>query len=384
MATAGLTAGDASAGLLPSATLQPYGKEILKYGIGQLGTPINVGAMTPKVAGQTAFQQKGAQRLSDLYGMGDIQRDATGQVTGFTGGTGIAAYQPYLDQISQQNLLDPAKGYQQFMSPYQKEIIDTTMQEYDIQAGRGRQQIRDNAYNVGAFGGARQGVEMGTYQSESDRNRAALLAGLTGQGYNQALAQQQQQLANLQGQATYETGLAQEGIAGLQALGQQNQLLEQQKLNQLALGAQQGYQLPMQRIQDVANIYGGIAGAMPGAPTQQFQPTPWVTGIGGGLSAAEMMGMFGQKKQAAPAQAPASTASWPADYEWKSDIRLKEDISFKTKSPSGLNVYTFKYKGDNTVYEGVMAQEVPWASRQDVDGYLMVDYSKVDVDFKKI
>ena len=91
-------------GLLPSATLQPYGEQILKYGIGQLGTPIDVGAMLPKVAGQTAFQQKGAQRLSDMYGMGDIQRDATGQVTGFTGGTGIASYQPYLDQISQQQI----------------------------------------------------------------------------------------------------------------------------------------------------------------------------------------------------------------------------------------------------------------------------------------
>jgi len=278
-------------GLLPSATLQPYGKEILKYGIGQLGTPIDVAALTPKIAGKTAFQQRGDQRLADMYGMGDIQRDATGQVTGFTGGTGIASYQPYLDQISQQNLLDPAKGYQQFMSPYQKEVIDTTMQEWDIQAGRGRQQIRDNAYNVGAFGGARQGVEMGTYQSESDRNRAALLAGLTGQGYQQALAQQQQQLANLQGQATYETGLAQQGIGSLQALGAEDQALEQQKLNQLALGAQQGYQLPLQRIQDVGNIYGTVSGAMPGSPSQQFQPTPLATGIGGGISAAYMLGL---------------------------------------------------------------------------------------------
>ena len=81
----------AASGLLPSATLAPYGQEILKAGIGQLGTPINVGALTPKVAGQTAFQQKGAQRLADMYGMGDIQRDATGQVAGFTGGTGIAS-----------------------------------------------------------------------------------------------------------------------------------------------------------------------------------------------------------------------------------------------------------------------------------------------------
>ena len=189
-------------GLLPSATLQPYGTEILKAGIGQLGTPINVGAMLPKVAGQTAFQQKGSQRLADMYGMGDIQRDATGQITGFTGGTGVASYQPYLDQISQQQLLDPAQGYKDFMSPYQREIIDTTMQDYDIQAGKGRQQIADSAYNVGAFGGARQGVQMAEYQTGSDRNRAALLAGLYGQGYNQALQQQQQQLGNLQAMGT--------------------------------------------------------------------------------------------------------------------------------------------------------------------------------------
>ena len=289
------TAMPAGFGLLPSASLQPYGSEILKAGIGQLGTPIDVGAMLPKVAGQTAFQQKGAQKLSDMYGLGNIQRDASGQITGFTGGTGIASYQPYLDQISQQQLLDPSQGYKGFMSPYQKEIIDTTMQEYDLQAGRGRQQIRDNAYNVGAFGGARQGVEMGQYQSESDRNRAALLAGLQGQGYQQALAQQQQQLANLQGQATYETGLEQQGIASLEAMGAADQALEQQKLNQLALGAQQGYNLPMQKVQDVANIYGGIAGAMPGSPTQPFQPMPLATGIGGGLSAANIMGMFGQQ-----------------------------------------------------------------------------------------
>ena len=309
------------AGLLPSATLQPYGKNILKYGIGQLGKPIDVGKMTAQVAGPTGFQQKAHQQVADMYGLGAIQRDATGMVTGFTGGTGIASYQPYVDQIKQQQLLDPAKGYQAFMSPYQKEIIDTTMQEYDVQAGRGRQQISDAAYQANAFGGGRHGIEMAQYQSESDRNRAAMLAGLYGQGYNQALGRQDQQLANLRGQATYEQGLAQEGIAGLSALGAEGQALEQQKLNQLALGQQQGYQLPMQRIQDVANIYGGIAGAMPGSPTQQFQPTPWVAGIGGGLSAAEMMGMFGaQNKQAA---APANM--------WRNNPHTSSGMSLTTK-----------------------------------------------------
>ena len=270
-----------SAGLLPSATLAPYGKEILKYGIWQLSTPIDVGALTAQVAGPTGFQQKAHQQVADMYGLGAIQRDATGMVTGFTGGTGIASYQPYVDQIKQQQLLDPAKGYQAFMSPYQKEIIDTTMQEYDVQAGRGRQQISDAAYQANAFGGGRHGIEMAQYQSESDRNRAAMLAGLQGQGYQQALSQQQQQLANLQGMAAFEPGLQAQQAAGLEAIGAQDQALEQQKLNQLAEAQRLGYQLPMDRISDVANIYGTVAGSMPGSPTQKFSPNPIIQGIGG-------------------------------------------------------------------------------------------------------
>ena len=269
-----------TAGLLPSATLQPYGKEILKYGIGQLGTPINVGQLTPKVAGQTAFQQAGAQRVADMSGLGTIQRDASGQVTGFTGGTGGASYQPYLDQISTQNLLDPS-GYKDFMSPYQKEIIDTTMRDYDLQAGIGRKDIREQQAMSNAFGGSRAGMQMAQYQADSDRNRAAMLAGLYGQGYQQALLQQQQQLENLQGMMTQVPAAQATEAAGLEALGMADQQLEQQKLNQLALAAQQGYELPLQRITDVANIYGSVSGAMPGSPTQKFTPNPVVQGIGG-------------------------------------------------------------------------------------------------------
>jgi len=269
-----------TSGLLPSGVLQPYGQNILKYGIGQLGRPIDVGALTGKVAGPTAFQQKAAQQMSNMYGMGDIQRDATGMVTGFKDATGVASYQPYVDQIAQQQLLDPSQGYKDFMSPYQREIIDTTMQEYDVQAGRGRQAIADQAYNVGAFGGGRHGIQAAEYQSSSDRDRAALLAGLYGQGYNQALQQQQQQLGNLQGMAGFLPGLQQQQYQDVATLGAEEQALEQQKLNQLALGAQQGYQLPMTRLTDVANIYGSVAGAMPGSPTQPFTQSPVATGIG--------------------------------------------------------------------------------------------------------
>jgi len=66
-----------------------------------------------------------------------------------------------------------------------------------------------------------------------------------------------------------------------------------------------------------------------------------------------------------------------------SDIRLKDNIKLVGKSPSDINIYNFTYLNNPTVYQGVMAQEVPWASVKHDNGYLMVDYNKVDVDFKR-
>ena len=68
----------------------------------------------------------------------------------------------------------------------------------------------------------------------------------------------------------------------------------------------------------------------------------------------------------------------------RSDIRLKEDIKLIGKSPSDINIYEFKYIGEEGKYEGVMAQEVPWASSIADNGFLWVDYSKLDVDFIKL
>ena len=280
-------------GLLPSGVLQPYGQNILKYGIGQLGTPIDVGALTPQVAGQTAFQQQAQQGIANQSGLGDIQRDASGMVTGFTGGTGVASYQPYLNQMSQFNtaaegLSDPSQDYQAFMSPYQQEVINTTMADFDRQAQIGSGQVGMNAYTAGAFGGSRQGVAEAEYQSNSDRNRAAVLAGLYGQGYDQAQGYRQQAMTNQlglgslqQGLASFVPGLEQQNLASLDAVGQQDQLLEQSKLNAMAQANQSAYQLPLDRITDVANIYGTVSGAMPGSPTQKFAPNPLLTGIGG-------------------------------------------------------------------------------------------------------
>ena len=67
-----------------------------------------------------------------------------------------------------------------------------------------------------------------------------------------------------------------------------------------------------------------------------------------------------------------------------SDSRLKENIKFIGKSPSGINIYSFKYKQSAGTYEGVMAQEVPWAREMTDTGFYMVDYSKVDVEFRRL
>ena len=67
-----------------------------------------------------------------------------------------------------------------------------------------------------------------------------------------------------------------------------------------------------------------------------------------------------------------------------SDIRLKENVELIGKSPSNINIYKFNYKNNPAVYQGVMAHEVPWASVRHDNGYMMVDYNKVDVKFKKL
>ena len=73
-----------------------------------------------------------------------------------------------------------------------------------------------------------------------------------------------------------------------------------------------------------------------------------------------------------------------SSQEFFSDSRLKEDIKLVGKSPSGINIYSFKYKQSAGTYEGVMAQEVPWAREMTDTGFYMVDYSKVDVEFRRL
>ena len=263
----------------PQQWIQPYGQGLASLATQQLGKPIDVGALTPGVAGPGAFTQAQQQLTADMGGLGSIQRDATGQISGFTGGTGIASFQPYLQSIKDKSLLDPT-GYQAYMSPYQQQVIDTTLAEFDKQAQISKLGLGKTASDAGAFGGARHGIAEAEYQSGSDMNRGALLAQLEQQGFGQGLAGQQQALTNLTGMASFvptlQAGLGQQ----FGAMGAQGNQYAQALQNQLAASNQMAMNLPMNRIQQAANIFGTTAGQVPGAPVQPFQASPTYAGIG--------------------------------------------------------------------------------------------------------
>ena len=72
------------------------------------------------------------------------------------------------------------------MSPYQQQVVDTTLAEFDRQAAQVYHRYRHKLIARGAFGGGREGVRLAEYQAESDKNRAALQAQLLQQGFTQA------------------------------------------------------------------------------------------------------------------------------------------------------------------------------------------------------
>ena len=241
---------------------------------GSLGVP-TLAQLGPQIADQNALTQAAQQAAATQAGLGQLTFGPQGQVTGTGAGTGVAGYQPYLDQAGQYS---GPQAYQQFMSPYQQDIIDTTLAEYDIQAKIGAQGTAADAITAGAFGGGREGVQRAQYQSNSDRNRAGTQAGLLQQGFTQAnqLANQafgqQMNLASLQ-PSLAATNVQQLGAAGTGNLAYDQALLDaQQQRNQLA------YNEPLSRIQSFGS---GIASQASGSPiTTTYQ------GMGGGTQSA--------------------------------------------------------------------------------------------------
>ena len=201
--------------MLPPQYVEDLQKDYGKQLTAMTTAPLDTTKFAPQVAGQDPLQ-------TQAYNLA---------------GAGIGAYQPYITQAS---AYTGPTGYQSFMSPYQQDVIDATMTEYDKQAAKGMQGIADLATRTGNLGGGREGVMRSEYQTQSDLNRALLQSGLLQQGFGQAqkAAQQaymnQMQLAGAvpQLQAADVTGLGQMGAT--QQAQAQAQLDATREANRLA------------------------------------------------------------------------------------------------------------------------------------------------------
>ena len=206
------------------------------------------------------------------------------QAEGLAGGLGN--YAPYLQSAAAST---GPTAYQSYMSPYQSDIIDTTLAEYDRQAQMQMPAIANQAIQAGAFGGGREGVQRAEYQSSSDRNRAALQAQLLQTGFGQAQNLASQNFAQQMNLAQASPALVGQQIGALSTLGAQ-----QQAQSQAELGAQQqlAYQQAYQPLQAAQQYGSGVMGLISGYPQREStsplppSPSPLSTALGVGSTLA--------------------------------------------------------------------------------------------------
>jgi len=214
-----------------------------------------------------------------VAGLSDLQKEAISKASG------LGSYQPFLTAAA--GLTGP-DAYKAFMSPYQKDVIDTTLAEFDVQAQKGVPGLAASAISAGAFGGGREGVQRAVYGSESARNRAALQANLLQQGFTQAQQLAGQAFGQQMNLARAAPALAGQEIAGLTTLGGMQQSAAQNILDAQKQLAASTYYQPL----NIAQQYGsGIMGLISGYPGQTVTstmptPSPLQTGLSAGATLA--------------------------------------------------------------------------------------------------
>ena len=250
---------------------------------------------------------------------------------------------------------------QQYMNPYTNAVIQSTLSDLGEAFSQQERGMAARAVGAGAFGGSREGVERALSRERyldqvADTSARLRQAGFES-GAQRFAADRAAQLQSAQAQLSGLAGAA----AGLGQAGSLARGIEQAGLTEAYRDFIEEREYPAGQVRQMVGAlagapirtYGEERSALVGTPVGA--PSPFAQIIGAGQAFAAM-----------------------------SDIRLKEDIKLIGKSPSGINIYNFKYIGDDTTYQGVMAHQVPKASTPNEFGYLMVDYSKIDVEFKKV
>ena len=280
----------------PAPFVEKLGTDLAKQVTAQTGVPIvapgsgGISQLANETPEQFAARQKAAQqfdiRKQSIAGLAPqvAGQDALQQQAQALAQSGLGSYQPYL-QAAQ--AASGPQAFQQYMSPYQSQVIDTTLKEFDRNQQIQEQQIRDNAVASGAFGGGREGVQLAEFGSGMARERAGLQAGLQQQGFQAAQAAAQQQFKNQQGLAQLVPSLQGTDVSRLGSLGALNQAQTQMGLDATREANRMTAFQPQEQVDRYANIVTGIMGGMQGSGTQTTNtpnPTPMQTALGVGTT----------------------------------------------------------------------------------------------------
>ena len=289
----------------PAPFVEDIGKDLAKQAVAFTGVPVvsgGIGSLS-KMAGETA---EGFQARQDAARAFDVRKqnlaglapqiagqDALQQQAQTLATQGVGSYQPFLQQA--QASTGP-QAFQPYMLPYQTQVMDAALAEFDRNAQIQQQQIADQAVASGAFGGGREGVVQSEYMRGSDMNRAQLQANLLQQGFGQAQQAAQQNFANQMGLASALPGLQGTDISRLGSLGALNQAQTQAGLDAQREATRMAAYQPQEQLQNYGNLVTGIMGGMAGSGTQTSQvPDPGFlqTALG---AAATGAGIYGALK----------------------------------------------------------------------------------------
>ena len=227
--------------------VEAAGLGITNKGLELLKTPIPTSTYTGRqfVQGQSALEQQAATAASGL-----------------------------------DSLVGP-QAYKDYMSPYQQEVIDTSLAAMDREQQKGLASLRQRAAQAGAFGGGREAASIGEYQATGDIARAMSEANLRQTGFQQAQAAAAGDLVARQGLGTYQSQMG----------GQQRQL-DQARLAADQEAARETAFADYTQLGLVGPQLASVIGGFPAATQVQSTPPPSATQqlLGLGIGAAGLMG----------------------------------------------------------------------------------------------
>ena len=274
---------------LPPQFIEDIGVDLSKSLVASTGVPtvsVGLSAISQRPgesAADFAARQTAAKafetRQQSLAGIAPqiAQQDQLQKDAAALAASGVGAYKPYVagaEQLMGAGAGTGAGSISEYMSPYQQQVIDVSLQEFDRNAGIQRQRLRDQAVQAGAFGGGREEIALSEYQTGSDRERALLQANLLQQGFQQAQQARGQDFERQRGLASMVPGLQRQDIQTLGSVGAGQQAQEQAKLDAQREAARQATFLPQENLSRYAGQVAGLMGGYPGQTTSSNVPNP--------------------------------------------------------------------------------------------------------------